>query len=420
MRLHLFGDSVFRGAVTDISDNPAQALRALQSPAAIMNLATGKPVAELAGQTGIPKSVQLGEAEIAARLQSGKVGPDDVLVFLDVGVHAMDTRQHEADWLRLRRAAVASHDVDLIMCSGFDHGARGQRAQQHEAPLDGRSPNDAVRAAALAGGDFRGRTRFLDVAAPLKALHATLKPRFGASPYFRDCVHLTVWGQICLSLLILRAAGGRPSLPRLAQTVDLGRSSLGLASRADALEIVKLTAVAAGVRSRRLELALLGARARRRARALAGAEPDAAHVPSAFVQTLVERGAELEQGGAIEEALAHYRKAAALDGACVAAHQGRLRAAALAGDRPAEAIEAGRAALALDPKGGKYYVWLAQAMLAARADGELVGWLDALAEVHAPPRAFAALAELTDALGDPERARLWATRAAYSAEEERS
>jgi hypothetical protein len=120
----------------------------------------------------------------------------------------------------------------------------------------------------------------------------------------------------------------------------------------------------------------------------------------------------------MEEALSHYRKAAALDRECVDAHQGRLRTAARAGE-PAEVIEAGRAALALDPKGGKYYVWVAQAMLAARPGRELVGWLDGLAELHAPPRAFAALAELTGALGDAERAEVWSLRAAHGAKDRR-
>jgi tetratricopeptide (TPR) repeat protein len=173
------------------------------------------------------------------------------------------------------------------------------------------------------------------------------------------------------------------------------------------------------MRSRGLELALLGARARRGVRALGGSAGPEPHTPGAFVQSLLEQGSELERQGAFADALIHFRKAAALDGACADAHQGRLRTAARAGD-PAEVIEAGRAALALDPKGGKYYVWLAQAMLAARSDGELVGWLDSLAEAHAPPRAFGALAELTSALGDAERARLWSARAAHGAKDRRA
>src|SRR6185369_6287123 len=97
-----------------------------------------------------------------------------------------------------------------------------------ESPIDGRSANDAVRAAAEAEGTFAGRTSFLDVAGPLKRLHGTLSERFGVSPYLRDQVHLTTWGQILLSLLIMRELGlPRSQVGRLAQQVAANRRRLG-------------------------------------------------------------------------------------------------------------------------------------------------------------------------------------------------
>jgi hypothetical protein len=417
MRLHLFGDSVLRGVKTDICDNPAESLRPLQSPASIMNLAVGRPFAAFRGETGIPKAVPEAEAAIAQAFASREIVAGDAVALLDVGPHAMDTRRHEADWTRLRRAATGAHDVRLIMCSGFDNGARGEREMQHEALLDGRSPNDAVRAAATAAGEFAGTTSFLDVATPLRRLHESLAPRRRVSPYFPDEVHLTVWGQIFLSLLILKQLPVRlAGLGRLAQVMTQNRKRLGIASRADVLDLLRITAAAAGVRSQALELPFLASRAwesaDRRVGAALGRRSVGAHKPSALVASMMQQAGELERKGALEEALAGYRRAAAEDGELLDAHRGWLRTAAGTG-RPEEMIEAARAALTVNPSEGKAYVWAAEAMLATRAGPELVGWLDRLAEAHAPPRAFEAMAELTRALGDPDRARMWSERRAF-------
>jgi tetratricopeptide (TPR) repeat protein len=414
MKLHLFGDSVFRGEKTDIWQDPAPSLRVLQSPAAVINLVVGRSFAAMAGPTGFPEIVEEAADRLSAALGSGQIAPGDALAFLDVGPHSMDTARHEADWLRLRRAATAEHDVRLVMCSGFDNGARGLRDHQHEALLDGRSPNDAVRSAALAPGRFTGTTRFLDVATPLKDLHATLSPRFGLSPYFHDRVHLTAWGQIFLALLILGALDIRPAaIDRLADAVGANARRLGVTSREEALGVLDVTVRMAGVKSGALADALAQARllgaARRALRGLAGGTRSDAAAATPEARDLISRGEQLAASGSLDEALEQFRRAAAMDVHSIDAHRGWVESAARAG-RTQETIEAARAALALAPSSGKYYVWIAAAMLAERSGPDLVGWLDALAEAHAPPSAFPALADLNAALGDPERARVWTDR----------
>ena len=417
MRLHLFGDSVFRGLVTDISDNPAESLRPLRTPAAIMNLVAGRELARFAGFTGIPKDVPGATEAMAAIMASDAIADGDMVAFLDVGPHAMDTARHEAGWLLLRRAATGTRRVRLLMCSGFDYGARGRRDLQHEAELDGRSPNDAVRAAAQAPGQFLGVTQFLDIAGPLKRLHGTLRARFGVSPYFRDCVHLNVWGQIFLSLLILRQLNlAMPKLGRLAAAVAVNLRHLDVATQAKALAVLNALAEAAGVRSPALRLALMRIRLNHKVhRVLGGLFPNLAepvHEPGAEVLAQVGQAAVLMGERDFEAALAVYRAALLADPKCRPAHNGRVHAAALAGHHE-EVIEGGRAALAFAPEQAKYYVWIAEAMLAQGADPALVAWLDETAESHAPPRAFRAMARLTAAMGDPDRARIWQERADF-------
>ena len=415
MKLHLFGDSVFQGAVTDIFDNRAESLKPLQTPAAIMDLALGRPFAALAGQTLFPHSVARAARELEAKIEAGQIAPGDAIALLDVGPHSMDVERHEADWRLLRRAAVGQHDVRLLMCSGFDNGAGGLRHLLHEAPIDQRSPNDAVRAAALAPGDFVGRTSYLDVAGPLKRLDEVMQRRFRRSVYLTDGVHLTAWGQIFLSLLILRALGVAVERPRaLVDAVAANWRALGAPTPLRALVILKTLFEAAGVRdpqlSRRVVQVRLG-------RMLSGALRPFSHAPAeaqalaAALDEALAQGERLHGEGDAEGALAQFTRAAELNGASVRAQQGRLRAAVLA-DRKDEIVAAGCALLVLEPSSGKAYVWVAEAMIAVGPDPVLVAWLDDLAERHAPRRAAHALADLYRALGDDERAALWTERAA--------
>ena len=213
MTVWLCGDSIFRGAALDrfpdeyaAAEIEAEPLWPLRSPAAVMNLVLGEDLVRLGGVTGLPDTADKAALLLDRQLAAGEIGPADVIVFLDVGPHAQDPDQHERQWLALRTAAAGRHPVHLVMCGGFDDGARGRIDQMHDRPFGARSHNDAVRAAATAEGTFAGRTSFLDLAAPLAAFDRDIGGRFGGRAYQADGVHLTHWGQMRLCALILAAA----------------------------------------------------------------------------------------------------------------------------------------------------------------------------------------------------------------------
>ena len=246
MTVWLFGDSIFRGAAIgrfpeDYAPEEAAAepLWPMRSPAAVMNLLLGEETVAFGGVTGLPDGVDKAVRELSERLYWGPVAPADTLVFLDVGQHAEDPDVHEAQWRALRQAAVADHPVRLIMCGGFDNGARGRAVCMHDRPINGRSANDALLAAATAPTDDRGVTCFLPLAAPLLAYHHRLKGRFGATAYRRDGVHLNVWGQLKLCALILDAALPAAPLDRGALEAFLAErwAAMGARSREAALAI---------------------------------------------------------------------------------------------------------------------------------------------------------------------------------------
>jgi hypothetical protein len=208
----LYGDSIFRGAALgrfpdlhtpeEIAAEPMWPARA---PAEMMNLVLGQDAVRLGGITGLPDKTGKAVRVLARRLNAGLIGPEDVVVFLDVGAHA-DHDAHEAQWLALRRAVVEEHPVRLIMCEGFDNGAKGRESFRHDLPIGGRSANDALRAAAARPIEGPGRTSLLELSAPIADFHRRIAQDFGASAFRKDGVHLSVLGQMKLCALILAEA----------------------------------------------------------------------------------------------------------------------------------------------------------------------------------------------------------------------
>lgn len=411
MQLHLIGDSVFQGGVTDIRDNPSRSLDDLRTPARIINLVMGREFSRFSAHTCIPKDPERGETEILTAFSAGVIRDGDVLATLDVGPHAMDTARHERDWLRIRRAATGRRKVLLIMCSGFDNGAQGARDQQHEALLDHRSPNDAVQAAAEAPGEFAGRTVHLDIARPLKELDHRLRHGFGVSAYYRDGVHLTAWGQICLCLLLLRQLAARPRRPHhLVRATRRNHVELGLRAPADAAAAFATVAAVAGYPAAWTDLATWRALVeeawdgRLTRRLKTPPTPPVSRSPKSAA--LVLEADRLFIAERFRDALAAYRDASLQDPACLHAHRGWIKSAVRAGNT-AEILDAGRRILPLEPWEAKYYVWIAQTLVQNGATAKDLDWLDAFAEAHAPPSAFLTMARLSAATGDEVRERKW-------------
>ena len=209
--IRLFGDSIFRGsAVTmrpDLRDETEASkipLWPLRSPASVMNLVLGEEAVSLAGRLRLPDGVKESLRDLHSAFDSGAVGPDDVLIMLDVGRHGADPDAHEGKWRRLRRAATEARPTRLLICEGFDNGAGGKLAYQYDAVFGGRSINQAIGDAALEPQPtFVGHTEFVPLSQQIASYHRWLDDRFGVGAYRPDGIHLNVWGQfrLCGALL---------------------------------------------------------------------------------------------------------------------------------------------------------------------------------------------------------------------------
>lgn len=205
MTIWLFGDSIFHGEKGEQNLPENHPLWPIRSPAQMIGMLLPEQDVRLGGLTGIPERVEDCAAAIARRVAS-EIMSDDAIVMLDVGRHSLDPDVHERQWLRLRRA-VSGHPGPLLICEGFDNGALGRPAFMHAQAIHGRSPNEAVRAAAQAQVDGGGGATFVPTHAPLQAFDSAARRGFGARVFRRDGVHLKPWGQARLSWLIVEAGG---------------------------------------------------------------------------------------------------------------------------------------------------------------------------------------------------------------------
>jgi hypothetical protein len=204
--LWLFGDSIFAGAAFQVKVKPRHPAWPVRAPGPMIELMLGEPCTRLGGSTAIPAGVEEAAAIIEAMV-GRDIGPDDVIVMLDVGVHSFDPDLHERQWLQLR-AATRAHPGLTLICEGFDFGALGRRRKVHTKPIrGGRSANDAVRAAAIQPMRQAGRTAFVPTSKPLLRYHHALARLYEMGAGWSDGVHLNVWGQGRLCWLVLEALG---------------------------------------------------------------------------------------------------------------------------------------------------------------------------------------------------------------------
>jgi hypothetical protein len=244
--LWLFGDSIFHGYGFRRKLAAYEPVWPVRAPAPMIDLMLGEPFAILAGLTSIPDHVD----DAAARLEAmvGRIiGPADTILMLDVGGHSYDPDLHERQWLQLR-AAVRAHPGLTLICEGFDFGAGGHKRRIHSKPIGGRSPNDAVLAAAMAPLDQAGRTRFVPVFKPLLRYHHALTRLGGEGCFWADGVHLNVWGLARLCWLILDALGRADThaMTRWRDFAAANWSELGAADPATAAKMAEMACEAPG------------------------------------------------------------------------------------------------------------------------------------------------------------------------------
>ena len=247
MTFWLFGDSIFAGVAFDVKIKPRHAIWPVRAPGPTIDLMLGEACTRFGGSTAIPSGVVEAAADIEAMV-GREIGADDVIVMLDVGVHSFDADLHEAQWRQLR-AATRAHPGLTLICEGFEFGAGGRRRRIHSKPVrGGRSPNDAVRAAATAPMDQAGRTAFVPVFKPLLRFHHALARLYEPGGFWRDGIHLNFWGQARLCWLILDAAGraGAESQARWRDFAEINWSTLGAPDQAAGIRFADMVCEPAG------------------------------------------------------------------------------------------------------------------------------------------------------------------------------
>jgi hypothetical protein len=167
----------------------------------------GEYVALRLGTTGLPKLASRTGEQLERSATDGLIRPVDALAFLDAGKHFGNTRRHEAAWKNIRRAAGMT-GARTLMCTAFDNLANDERTSvgggrkelfMHDIGWeDGRSHNDAVRAAA-ADKRILAETSLIEMSAMIGLWHRQLQSKYSLSVYLRDNIHLNVWGQMRLS-----------------------------------------------------------------------------------------------------------------------------------------------------------------------------------------------------------------------------
>jgi hypothetical protein len=203
--LWLFGDSIFNEGIGAASLTPEDALWPVRSPGPMLDLMAGEAFVRRGGGTLIPDGVDRASGAIS-KMVGRDIAAADVVAMLDVGPHGGDPDLHERQWLTLRGAA-ARHPGLVLICEGFDNGARGEPSYRHCRRIGERSPNAAVQAAALAPIEEAGRTSFVRIAKPLLRYHHALAEEHAPGAFHPDGVHLNAWGQGRLCWLLLEALG---------------------------------------------------------------------------------------------------------------------------------------------------------------------------------------------------------------------
>jgi hypothetical protein len=214
--IHLFGDSLFRGyALGAFGDEigSAHPLYAFRSPAAMINLVLAdngrREIANHAG-TAIDDAYDT-PSIVRQRIAEGIIRPGDVVVFEDAGPHGSDPDAYQTKMAALRRAACERDDITCVMMTMFDYPP-APVASQYDTPFDGRTINDAVRAAAMEETSYVGRTLLLDMNAEMDAWRSEAAKSDDLAVIHDDGIHPNVWGQMFMAGEILKIAGWRPHL----------------------------------------------------------------------------------------------------------------------------------------------------------------------------------------------------------------
>lgn len=175
---------------------------------------------------GVPDMAAL----IASRVEANIIRAGDVVVLEDAGDHSRDPSSYQAKWEAMRFAASGRLDVTVIMMSMFDYISPDNKHlmpdfQYDVAMSDGRTMNDATRAAAASELGCVGRTILIDMNAIMDAEVAATRPGHDVPFMHSDGIHPNVWGEMLMAGEIMKASGLQPSIGALAALKRIAREN---------------------------------------------------------------------------------------------------------------------------------------------------------------------------------------------------
>lgn len=240
--VHLYGDSIFRGAALgqfedgDNALDPAHPLYAFRSPASMANwaLSHNNRPERFAYCGGISPS------NITARIASGVIRAGDFVVLEDAGAYEAGPNAYYSFWWSVRQAANAA-GVTVVMMSMFEYctGSNMACSMQFDAQMMGQGTlNDATRRAALvtanpvnaSGNALTSPVRFIDMNWVMDAWRNSALSVDGVDVMRGDGVHPNVWGQMKMVQHILAVAGLRSAITNTTPLEDLAAANVSALS----------------------------------------------------------------------------------------------------------------------------------------------------------------------------------------------
>jgi hypothetical protein len=218
-RLHvLAGDSLWRGyAIGTFADlaTPETPLYKFRSVQAIANWALEQSAISdrFVYMWPIFNHGNINPEDIRGYIRAGVIRSSDSIIYEDAGTHSMNPEQYQTFWEAARAAASDTLPVTSVMMDMFDfpHGANIATNPncQYETPFNGRTMNDATRAAAMTPRQYPGQTLLLPMRQIATDLRNEMLSEYALDPADGDGVHMRVWLQIKVAGVLCKAVGAR-------------------------------------------------------------------------------------------------------------------------------------------------------------------------------------------------------------------
>jgi hypothetical protein len=216
-RVHvLCGDSQFRGKAIGMYADEATPETPLYKFRSIAS--TANWVLELSGSSDrfvymwpIPNHGNINPDDIRGYIRRGIVRAADTISLEDAGRHSMNPDAYQTFWDAARAAVSDTLPITSVMMDMFDFPNGTNMATnpncQYETPFNGRTMNDATRAAATVQRSYPGQTLLLPMRQVAIDLRNDMLSKYALDPADNDGVHMRVWLQMKMAGVLCQAVG---------------------------------------------------------------------------------------------------------------------------------------------------------------------------------------------------------------------